>query len=203
MPSFRVYSPDKLDAPCSARHRNLQDTASEVIKFATGDVLRKPQEIRLHSRGDVHQIFMKAGHAGRWTAVGFPFLHVAFAISGSDDEGVIACGRRQPLRLPKRPCKGAAGVIDLDVPPGLAVLDTKNAPRNSQGQLCGPGNRADAARAHRSFRKQLAWSAPLLSPAELCRCNCPRPRDERVQLEKAVLQIRANRAVLRLSKLRC
>ena len=131
MPSFRVYSPDKLDAPCSARHRNLQDTASEVIKFATGDVLRKPEEIRLHSRGDVHQNFMKAGHAGKWTAVGFPFLHVAFAINGSDNEDVIACGRRQPLRLPKRPCKVAAGVIDLGVPPGFAVIETKFRSRNT------------------------------------------------------------------------
>ncbi len=49
-----------------------------------------------NSRLDMYNGLMQAGHAGKWAAILIPFLHVAFAISGADDEQVIACRSGRP-----------------------------------------------------------------------------------------------------------
>ena len=67
---------------------------------------------------------MKSGDAGEPTAVFFKFLHVAFAVGGANDEGVITrCGGR-PFRLPKRPRKIATGLINIGVMPRFFIIET-------------------------------------------------------------------------------
>src|SRR5437667_8876051 len=65
---------------------------------------------------------VKAGDAGEPTAIFFKFLHVAFAVGGADDEDVITCCIGRSFRIPKRPREIAAGIINLGVTPGLAVI---------------------------------------------------------------------------------
>src|SRR5262249_60595427 len=68
---------------------------------------------------------MQPSSAGKWTSIRFPFLCVAFAVGGPNDQRVITCCIRQPLGCPKRPGQIAAGIIDLSVAPRFSAAAAK------------------------------------------------------------------------------
>src|SRR5215831_14381675 len=77
------------------------------------------------SRRDAHVNFVQPAHAGERAAIFFPFLHVAFAICGTDDERVITGCGGSPLGFPEGPCQIATGIVNLRVTPGLAIVEAE------------------------------------------------------------------------------
>jgi len=84
-----------------------------------------------NSRGDMHNNFVKATHAGKRAAILIPFLDVAFAVSGTNHENIITWCIWRPSRLPERPREVSAGIIDLGVAPLFATVETQFDSRNT------------------------------------------------------------------------
>ena len=68
---------------------------------------------------------MQPTRAGERPAIFFPFLNIAFAIRGTDEQRVITRRGGTPLRFPERPRQIATRVINLRVAPGLAIIETE------------------------------------------------------------------------------
>ena len=79
----------------------------------------------------MHDNHVQARYTGKWTAILFPFLYVAFAVGRADHEDIVTCCIWHPFCLPERPRQIAAGIINLSVAPRLAASEAKFHSRNA------------------------------------------------------------------------